>query len=103
MPKVTYITPSGETVVVPDAQDNLMEAAVEAGVEGIQGDCGGVGSCATCHVRIDPAWIDVVGRATDVEEEALEFEDSFGPDSRLGCQVELTDAHEGLVVHVVGP
>ncbi|QDT68505.1 Putidaredoxin [Planctomycetes bacterium MalM25] len=102
MPKVTYITPSGEEKVVADAQGNLMTAAVANQVEGIDGDCGGVCSCATCHVHIDPEWAERVGSATDIETGMLELEDSAGENSRLGCQVELTPELDGLVVRVVG-
>ncbi len=102
MPKITYITPDGEEVVVENASGDLMSAAVESGVEGIAGDCGGVCSCGTCHVHIDPAWLERVGTATDVEQDMLELEEGFAEASRLGCQVELTPELDGLVVRVVG-
>lgn len=102
MPKVTYITPSGDKLVVDSEEPNLMRAAVENGVEGILGDCGGVASCATCHVHIDPDWIDKVGPATEIEQGMLELEDDVNENSRLGCQVKLTPELDGLVVRVVG-
>ena len=102
MPKVTYLTPSGNEIVVPDAEDNLMEAAVENQVEGILGDCGGVAACATCHVHIDPQWFDKVGPASDIEQGMLDLLDEVADNSRLGCQVELTPELDGLIVRVVG-
>ncbi|KAA1261110.1 Putidaredoxin [Rubripirellula obstinata] len=102
MPKVTYVTPSGDEVVVNSDEPNLMQAAVTNQVEGILGDCGGVASCATCHVHIDPQWIDKVGPATDIEQGMLELEDNATDNSRLGCQVKLTPELDGLVVRVVG-
>lgn len=102
MPTVTYITPDGERVVVENADGNLMTAAVEKQVEGIDGDCGGVCSCATCHVHIDEAWAAKVGPASESEEGMLELEDEVSETSRLGCQVELTPELDGLVVRVVG-
>ncbi len=102
MPKVTYITPDGETVVVEQAEGNLMTAAVEHQVDGIDGDCGGVCSCATCHVHIDPAWKEKVGPAGESEMGMLELEDKVNECSRLGCQVKLTPELDGLVVRVVG-
>lgn len=102
MPKVTYITPRGDEVVVDNAEGTLMHAAVENQVEGIDGDCGGVCSCATCHVHVDPAWADKVGPATEAEEGMLELEDDVAPTSRLGCQVKLTPELDGVVVRVVG-
>jgi len=102
MPTVTYLTPSGDTRIVGNASGTLMSAAVANGVEGIDGDCGGVCSCATCHVHIDPAWRKKVGPATPTETAMLELEDKATDASRLGCQVPLTDALDGLVVRVVG-
>jgi ferredoxin, 2Fe-2S len=71
------------------------------GVPGITGDCGGVCSCATCHVKIDPAWVEKVGPAGEAEAGMLELEDEVEDNSRLGCQVKLTDDLDGLVVRVV--
>lgn len=102
MSKVTFITPEGETVVVENAEGNLMSIAVDHAVSGIGGDCGGVCSCATCHVHIDPAWVDRVGPANDIESGMLEFASYFCFNSRLGCQVQVTPALDGLVVRVVG-
>lgn len=102
MPKITYVTPSGDKIVVDSEEPNLMRAAVKNSVEGILGDCGGVASCATCHVHIDPQWIDKVGPASEIEQGMLELEDEVCETSRLGCQVELTPELDGLVVRVVG-
>lgn len=102
MSKVTFITPEGETVVVENAEGNLMSIAVDHAVSGIGGDCGGVCSCATCHVHIDPVWVDRVGPANDIESGMLEFASHFCLNSRLGCQVQVTPALDGLVVRVVG-
>lgn len=102
MSKVTFITPEGETVVVENAKGNLMSIAVDHAVSGIGGDCGGVCSCATCHVHIDPVWVDRVGPANDIESGMLEFNSHFCFNSRLGCQVQVTPTLDGLVVRVVG-
>ena len=102
MSKVIFITPEGETVVVENAEGNLMSIAVDHAVSGIGGDCGGVCSCATCHVHIDPVWVDRVGPANDIESGMLDFPSHFCFNSRLGCQVQVTPALDGLVVRVVG-
>lgn len=102
MPKVTYITPVGDRVVVEDAADNLMKTAVENGVEGIEGDCGGVCSCATCHVKIPSDWMEKIGPPGEAEAGMLELEDEVAENSRLGCQVKLTDDLDGMTVEVVG-
>ncbi|MEM0914618.1 MAG: 2Fe-2S iron-sulfur cluster-binding protein [Planctomycetota bacterium] len=100
MPRVTYITTNGDEVVVDNAEGTLMTAAVANRVAGIDGDCGGVGSCATCHVHVDAEWTERVGPATDMEQDMLEFEDDTDETSRLGCQVKLTPELDGLVVRV---
>lgn len=103
LPQVTFITKAGEEVVAEAHEDSLMRIANDHDVEGITGDCGGVCSCATCHVHVDPAWADRVGPATDPERDLLELEDNFNDRSRLGCQVRLTPELDGLVVRVATP
>lgn len=100
MPKITYITPDGETRIVENATGTLMSAAVDNQVKGIDGDCGGVCSCATCHVHIDPDWVEKTGPASEAEQGMLELEDEASETSRLGCQVKLTPELDGLVVRV---
>ena len=100
MPKITYITANGEKIIVENAQGTLMTAAVENQVNGIDGDCGGVCSCATCHVHISTEWTAKVGPASDIELGMLELEDDVSEFSRLACQVELTDELDGLEVKV---
>lgn len=77
-----------------------MEAAVGVGVEGIDGLCGGACACATCHVYIDRRWAAEVGSAGDDERAMLDGSDLYRPNSRLGCQVRLTEAMDGMVVEV---
>jgi len=100
MPKVTFITRDGEKVVVPDACGSLMEAAQDNEIDGIDGDCGGVCSCSTCHVYIAPEWVDKVGPAEEMELDTLEFNEQKKSCSRLSCQIDLTDELDGLVVEV---
>jgi 2Fe-2S ferredoxin len=102
MSKITYLTPAGTEVVVENAEGNLMNIAVDNQVDGIDGDCGGVCSCATCHIKIDSAWTEKVGPASETENDLLELEDDVDESSRLGCQVEMTEELDGLVVRVVG-
>jgi 2Fe-2S ferredoxin len=81
---------------------SLMTLAVELGVVGIEGQCGGYLACGTCHVHIAPEWIDRIGSATPDEVLMLEFEPGFSPLSRLSCQIELSPALDGLIVTVPG-
>ncbi|MBE0594926.1 MAG: 2Fe-2S iron-sulfur cluster-binding protein [Burkholderiaceae bacterium] len=99
MPRITYITFAGErhTVEVP-AGTTLMEAATNNSVPGIDGDCGGQCACATCHIYIEEPWSTLTGERSESEEDMLNFADDFRPSSRLGCQIRVTDAMDGLEV-----
>lgn len=80
------------------AGHSLMEGAVNNDIAGILADCGGACSCATCHVLVDPAWVDVLPPREAMEEDMLEFAVEPGPTSRLSCQITITDALDGLIV-----
>jgi 2Fe-2S ferredoxin len=101
MAKVTFITPDGNKVVVENAVGTLMEIAVVNGVDGIDGSCGGVCSCGTCHVKVPRDWMAKVGPANETEQDLLNLENTRTEYSRLGCQIEMTEALDGLVVEVV--
>ena len=100
MPKVTFIQQNGEQIVVEDALGTLMEIATENEVEGITGDCGGVCSCSTCHVYVTQDWRDRLASADEIEMDTLDFNEHKKDNSRLCCQIELTDALNGLIVEV---
>jgi len=99
MPRVTFNGFTGEarTVEVP-VGTTLMRAATDNGVPGIDGDCGGNCACATCHVYVDPAWCGRLGARTATEEDMLNLAAEIRSNSRLACQIILTDALNGLVV-----
>ncbi|MGJ5075624.1 2Fe-2S iron-sulfur cluster-binding protein [Bradyrhizobium oligotrophicum] len=104
MPRITFIEPDG-TVRTVDAElaESAMQAAKRNGVDGIIGECGGSCICATCHCHVDEAWLDRVGPAGDIEADLLEFEAAdVRPESRLACQISITDKLDGLVLQVVG-
>jgi 2Fe-2S ferredoxin len=102
MPAVTYIEHDGtrHPVEVPEG-DSVMQGAVNNMVNGIAGECGGGMACATCHCYVDEAWADRVGVATGAEHEMLEVTSSERkPTSRLSCQITISDALNGLVIHL---
>lgn len=102
MPKITYITADGEEQLV-DAPvgATAMEAAVNENVRGIDGDCGGLAACGTCHVYVDPEWIDKTGRPPEEQEiHMLELSDDTTKYSRLSCQIALTDDLDGAVLRM---
>ncbi|KWR87844.1 MULTISPECIES: 2Fe-2S iron-sulfur cluster-binding protein [Cupriavidus] len=101
MPSITFIAhDSTATQVAAKPGLSLMQEAVNHGVTGIIGECGGTGACATCHCYIDDAWIDKVGPASSMEKDMLECVVDPAPNSRLGCQVKVTEALDGLVVRL---
>ncbi len=81
------------------ANDKLMEVLREYDW-GVAAICGGMCSCATCHVYVDQAWLDKFPRREMDEEELLEFLDGFRPGSRLSCQLELREQHDGLEIEI---
>jgi ferredoxin, 2Fe-2S len=100
MPKVTFITQEGKSVEIENADGCLVEVAVEEEVEGIAGDCGGACSCSTCHVYVPKEWMDRVGPANETEKDTLSFNSHCQPNSRLTCQIEMTDELDDLVLQV---
>ena len=104
MAKITYVEPGGvERVVEGHVGEAAMEAAVRIGVEGIDADCGGACACATCHGYIDAAFMTIVPPMKENESEMLEVvEDARRPNSRLLCQIPITEQLDGLVIHVAG-
>jgi 2Fe-2S ferredoxin len=101
MPKVTYIQPDGQTKVVEaPAGTTVMEAAVDNDVAGIVAECGGACSCATCHVYVDPSWIDKLPPRDGQEDGMLDCVLDRRANSRLSCQIVLKNDLDGLVVRV---
>lgn len=77
-----------------------MENAIKNSVPGIEAECGGACACATCHVYVDEAWTGKTGSAEAMEEDMLDFAFDLQPNSRLSCQIKVTDDLDGLVVRV---
>ncbi|MEM6415038.1 MAG: 2Fe-2S iron-sulfur cluster-binding protein [Pseudomonadota bacterium] len=101
MAKITYIEFDGTEHTI-DATDgeSVMEAAVKNMVPGIDGDCGGACACATCHVYVDEAWKDKAGAVEAMEESMLDFAGEPKDNSRLSCQIRISDALDGLIVRL---
>ncbi|WP_109831881.1 2Fe-2S iron-sulfur cluster-binding protein [Reichenbachiella versicolor] len=100
MAKITFITSDNETIVAEADSGSVMELAVANSVSGIDGDCGGVCSCATCHVHVDPDHVSKTGEASEIEADMLELADNYNERSRLCCQIEVSDKLDGVVLHV---
>ena len=101
MPRIVYIEPSGARVEVDVEQGySLMEGAIMNGVEGIEAECGGACSCATCHCYVPREWWDKLPEMDDIEDSMLDVASERRPNSRLTCQVQATDELDGLVLTV---
>jgi 2Fe-2S ferredoxin len=101
MAKIVFITSDGAATVIEDAEGTLMEIATAHGIDGIDGACGGVCSCATCHVKVRPEWLEKTGPPGETEKDLLEFERGTDERSRLCCQIEMCADLDGLTVEVV--
>jgi len=102
MPTITYILKDGSTRSVDaKAGASVMETAIHANVRGIDAECGGCCSCATCHVYVDDAFLDLLPPPDEMESELLDGVASERlPGSRLSCQLTVTAALDGLTVRV---
>jgi len=101
MAKIEFIDHLGESVVVEaELGRSIMEAAVRNGITGIQADCGGACSCATCHCYVDENWYEKVGGAEGDEEGMLEFAFEVKDTSRLSCQLKMTEQLDGIKIHL---
>lgn len=102
MTKLTFLLREGGASIVEysGVAENLRELALQNGVAGISGNCGGFMACATCHVHVAPEWHEAVGPASDDEREMIAMTADPKPESRLGCQVWFTPQLDGLTVRV---
>lgn len=99
MPKITYIDFEGtERSVDGKVGDSVMETATSSDLPGIDADCGGACACATCHVYVDEAWTNIVGKPEELEAEMLDVAEDVTEYSRLSCQIKITEEMDGLVV-----
>lgn len=101
MPKITYVEHNGTRHEI-DAETGLsvMEVAIKNMVPGIDADCGGACACATCHVYVDDAWAEKTGKPEPMEESMLDFASEPKSTSRLSCQITVSEALDGLTVHL---
>ena len=101
MPVVEFKFHTGATERVQVASGtSVMQAAVNEGYDAILAQCGGSCACGTCHVYIDEAWVGKLDPAGENEKSMIEFVNNPAPNSRLSCQVRVTDELDGLVVHL---
>ena len=99
MAKITYITSENETHTI-DVDNGLtvMEGAVQNNIPGIDADCGGGMACATCHVYVTEDWFDKLPKKEDGEEDMLDMAYEPKKNSRLSCQLIVSDELDGLII-----
>ena len=101
MVKITFIEfDKTEHTVDADEGMSLMEVALQNGVPGIDADCGGACACATCHVYVDKSWVEKTGEAEQMEQDMLDFAFDVNEQSRLSCQVKVTDDLDGIIINL---
>ncbi|MBU2918849.1 2Fe-2S iron-sulfur cluster binding domain-containing protein [Psychrosphaera sp. F3M07] len=100
MAKITFIDSNKIEITVEADSGSVMELAVQNGISGIDGDCGGVCSCATCHVHVAAEDMDKVGAANEIEQDMLELDDNVNEFSRLCCQIQISEQLDGVTLTV---
>jgi len=101
MPSVTFIEFDGTPHTVDGSNGNsLMQTAVDNGIPGIDADCGGACACATCHVYVEPQWLDKAGEPNAMETTMLQLAEGVSDNSRLSCQITLDDELDGIAVRM---
>ena len=101
MPKITYIEHDGKTHTIEVASGlSVMEGAVQNNIPGIHADCGGSMACATCHVYVKEEWFNKLPKKEDGEEDMLDMAFEPKKNSRLSCQLMVSDQLDGLVVNL---
>ena len=101
MSKVTYIEKDGKSHTI-DIQNGLtvMEGAIQNNIPGIDADCGGSMACATCHVYVKEEWFNKIPKKEDGEEDMLDMAFEPKKNSRLSCQIIVSDELDGLRVNI---
>ena len=99
MPKITYINNKGDSKTI-EVENGLtvMEGAIQNNIPGIDADCGGSMACATCHVYVEEKWLDKIPKAEEAEVDMIDMAYEPKKNSRLSCQLIVSDELEGLTV-----
>ena len=99
MPTIIYIDHEGtERPIEAKNGETVMETAIKNSIPGIDADCGGACACATCHVYVDEAYMPKVGEPEEMEQSMLDFAENVQDNSRLSCQITISDELDGLKV-----
>ena len=99
MPKITYQDNQGNSKTI-EVENGLtvMEGAIQNDIPGIDADCGGSMACATCHVYVEEKWLNKTQKAEEAEVDMIDMAYEPKKNSRLSCQLIVTDELDGLIV-----
>jgi 2Fe-2S ferredoxin len=101
MPRVNFVQADGTTSEVEAVSgDSVMETAIDNDIPGIVAECGGACSCATCHVYVDEGWLDRLPAPDSLEDGMLDCVIDRKPNSRLSCQLRVSNEIDGITVRV---
>ena len=101
MPKITYIDSNGNSKTIDIANGlSVMEGAIQNNIPGIDADCGGGMACATCHVYVKEEWLNKLDKPEDAEQDMIDMAFEPKKNSRLSCQLIVSDEMDGLVVNI---
>ena len=101
MAKITYIEHNGKSHTIEVSNGlSVMEGAIQNNIPGIDADCGGSMACATCHVYVKEEWLDKLPKKEDGEEDMLDMAFEPKKNSRLSCQLVVSDEIDGLIVNI---
>ena len=99
MPKITYIDSSGNSKTIDVANGlSVIEGAIQNNIPGIDADCGGGMACATCHVYVKEEWLNKLDKPEDAEQDMIDMAFEPKKNSRLSCQLIVSDKLDGLIV-----
>ena len=101
MPTITFIDHQGvQHTVQSTSGKTVMQTALDNGIEGIVAECGGSCACGTCHCYVDDQWVGKVPQRSSIETETLECAVGVMDNSRLSCQIKITDDMDGLIIRL---
>ena len=99
MSKITYVDSSGNSKTIDVANGlSVMEGAIQNNIPGIDADCGGGMACATCHVYVKEEWLNKLNKPEDAEQDMIDMAFEPKKNSRLSCQLIVSDKLDGLIV-----
>ena len=99
MPKITYIEHNGNSKTIEVEKGlTVMEGAVQNNIPGIDADCGGGMACATCHVYVEDSWLNKLPKPEEAEQDMIDMAYKPNKNSRLSCQIVVSDKIDGLTV-----